>query len=406
MAAFELELAAAGPLASAAGGSPQSMENASELMGRARQAAALDDFGENSFREGLEILLASVQAEARLSAMGEAVVQGQIVDLLTQRLKVEDWYRRHPEIDEEEIVAPLIGLGLPRTGSTAFSCMLAEDPKIRFIRNWENMWPCPPPELATQHTDPRIADAQARSVLSDQMAPRIKAMVPMSATSPSECQNFMGYDFKSQLFQAFARAPTYSEWLHHKADLEPTYRYVKRVLKLLQWRCPPTRWRLKNPSHMPFIDALDKVFPDARFWMTHRDITQVLPSVADVYYELTKGLTDDVDQAYIGRLNVECWEVGLQRLIAFRDRPGNEKRFFDVHFAPFQRDPMPQIAALYDWLGEPLTDVARERMLAWRAATPRDKHGIHEYSGEAFGLDPDRLRERFGFYSERFGVAA
>ena len=382
------------------------METASDLMARARQAAAFDDFGEDSFREGLEVLLAALAAEAGLTPLGQGVIQGQIVDLLTQRLKVEAWYRRHPEIDDQEIEAPLIGLGLPRTGSTAFSCLLAEDPGVRFIRNWENMWPCPPPELATQDTDPRIAEAEARGAQSARMAPRMKSMLPMSATSPSECQNFMGYDFKSQIFQAFARIPSYSDWLHHKADLEPTYRYVKRVLKLLQWRCPPTRWRLKNPSHMPFIEALDKVFPDARFWMTHRDITQVLPSVADLYYELSRSLTDQPIQAYLGQLNTECWELGLQRLIAFRDRPGNDKRFFDVHFAPFQRDPMPQIQALYDWLGEPLTETARARMLAWRAATPRDKHGVHEYDAVAFGLDPGRLRERFGFYSDRFGVAA
>ena len=382
------------------------MEKASDLMTRARQAAALDDFGEDSFREGLEVLLAAAEAEASLTPVGEAVIQAQILDFLTQRLKIEDWYRRHPEIDEQEIKAPLIGLGLPRTGSTAFSCLLAEDPEIRFIRNWENMWPCPPTEFATQHTDPRIAEAEKRGAQSAQMAPRIKSMLPMSATSPSECQNFMGYDFKSQMFQAFARIPSYSEWLHHKADLEPTYRYVKRVLKLLQWRCPPTRWRLKNPSHMPFITALDKVFPDARYWMTHRDVTKVLPSVADLYFELSKSLTDDPDPAYLGRLNTDYWALGLERLIAFRDLTGNEKRFFDVHFAPVQRDPMPHIQALYDWLGEPLTETAKARMLAWRAATPRDKHGVHEYDAASFGLDLDRLRERFRFYSDRFGVEA
>jgi hypothetical protein len=92
------------------------MEKASDLMARARQAAALDDFGEDSFREGLEVLLAAAEAEASLKPVGEAVVQAQILDFLTQRLKIEDWYRRHPEIDEQEIVAPLIGLGLPRTG--------------------------------------------------------------------------------------------------------------------------------------------------------------------------------------------------------------------------------------------------------------------------------------------------
>ena len=68
-----------------------------------------------------------------------------IVNLLSQRLQIEDWYRRHPEIDDEPIEAPLIGLGLPRTGSTALSFLLAEDPHARSLRRWEATQPCPPP---------------------------------------------------------------------------------------------------------------------------------------------------------------------------------------------------------------------------------------------------------------------
>jgi hypothetical protein len=222
----------------------------------------------------------------------------------------------------------------------------------------------------------------------------------------------MAYDFKSQLFHAFAQIPSYVEWLNHEADLVPTYRYVKRVLKLLQWRCPPTRWRLKNPGHILFIGALVHAFPDARFWMTHRDIAAVIPSVADLYYELTQAFSDDVDKAFLGRLNVDIWELGLRRLIAFRDgaggpagQRGENHRFFDIHFAPFQRDPFPAIEQLYRFTGEELTDEAKTRMRAWRQSTPRDKHGAHSYDAADFGIDPGLLRERFRFYSDRFNVS-
>ena len=97
------------------------MPRASELIEAAKRASGLDDLGEPSFREGLERLVASADREARFHAAGAAAFDGQIVDLLIQRLRIEDWYGRHPEIDEQAIVAPLIGLGLPRTGSTALS---------------------------------------------------------------------------------------------------------------------------------------------------------------------------------------------------------------------------------------------------------------------------------------------
>ncbi|MFV8817404.1 sulfotransferase family protein [Haliea sp. E17] len=381
------------------------MDRVEQLLGQARDATGLNNFGEDSFREGLERLVASADAEADFNPAGKMGFDMQIVGLLCNRLRIEDWYSRHPEIDEQEIVAPLIGLGLPRTGSTALSCLLAEDPAIRYLRNWESNEPCPPPELATQHDDPRIARAEEMMRRRDEHFPRMKAMLPSTATGPMECQNLMGFDFKSQIFQAFGNIPGYVHWLNHEADLVSTYRYVKRVLKLLQWRCPPTNWRLKNPSHSLFIDALDAVFPDARFWMTHRDIGSVIPSVADLYFELRRNGCDNVDLHAIGAEVTDFCELGMRRMIAFRDA-GNEARFFDIHFAPFQQDPFPAMAALYEFLGEEFTVETRERMQDWRRENARDKFTIERTPPETFGIDFAQLAQRFAFYNQRFGIAA
>jgi hypothetical protein len=378
------------------------MSRAESLLRRASDATSLSYFGEDSFREGLDRLVASADAEAHFNEAGRQAFDARIVDLLSQRLAVEHWYARHPEIDEQQIVAPLIGLGLPRTGSTALACLLAEDPAVRSIRTWEAISPCPPPVAGSLDTEPRIAKAQAAMDARARLFPRMTAMLPSTATSPTECQMFMGYDFKSQIFEAFAHIPSYSAWLWHRADLVPTYRYVKRVLKLLQWRCPPTRWRLKNPSHSLFIGALTQVFPDARYCMTHRAVTSVIPSVADLYLELSKAYCDDVDRKALGRGAADFCELGMRRMIAFRDA-GNDHRFFDIHFAPLQRDPFPILAALYDFLGEELTPLARARMEAWRRSTPRNE--CYQRTDMAdFGLDVAVLRQRFRFYSDRFDV--
>jgi hypothetical protein len=383
---------------------------AAELIDRARIATGLDNFGDDGcvndggFREGLERLVASVDAEARLNAVGEAAFAGQAIMLLSRRLEVEDWYRRHPEIDEQEIVAPLMVLGLPRTGSTALHCLLAEDPAVRVLRSWEAMFPCPPPETATAANDPRIAVMEALMAQRDKMTPRMRQMVPTSATSPTEDQLLMAHDFKSQIFQASFHIPSYVEWFNNEADLVPTFHYVKRVLKLLQWRCPPHRWRLKTPTYALFIKALDTVFPDAHYCMTHRDVASVVPSGADLFYEMGKINTDTPDRHWMGQVNLECAELGMRRMIAFREA-GNEHRFFDIHFAPFQKDPFPVLEQLYAFLGEEFTPEARARMAAWRSDTPRDKHGAHEYDPADFGLDRAAIRERFRFYSDRFKVA-
>jgi hypothetical protein len=372
--------------------------SADELVETAIERTGLDDFGSDSYREGLERLVESLQSEATLSDLGGFVLPELLLKHLTQRLQIEDWYRRHPEIDDEPVVAPLIGLGLPRTGSTALSALLGEDPCARSLRRWEAGQPCPPPATVTG-PDPRVAQAEAEQLMQDELAPRLAALVPSTPTGPEECQDLMGLDFRAHYFQAFAHIPSYSQWLLD-ADLRSTYRYERRALKLLQWGEPTRRpWRLKCPSHLLWLDALDEVFPDARFVMTHRDPTDVMVSVADVYHEVGRQFSEDLDLRYLGRLNVEHWTAGIDRLLQFR--VGREDRFFDIDFRAMQADPIGEVHRLYEWLGEPVTPAFDEGMARWwrEHAEGRDAN-VHPDAAE-FGLDLDELHRRFSTYTDR-----
>ena len=361
-----------------------------------------DDFGGETWREGLDVLVDSITRESALNELGESVMTDQIMSLLVNRLEVEQWYARYPEIEEQEIVAPLFGLGLPRTGSTALSFLLASDTARRSLRTWEAGNPCPPPETATEHTDPRIAATQVNIDITNEMFPGFEGMLPTAATGPQECILLMALDFRSQLFEGMARLPSYSSWLL-ACDMEPAYRYHRRVLQLLQWRCPPERWWLKTPAHMHSIDALNRVYPDARFVMTHRDVGKVLPSVCAVFEALSNILTTNPDPLAIGAHNSQLWRYSLQRLIAFRDS-GNEDRFFDVSFGEVQRDPLTAVAKLYAELGDELSVDARQHMQEFWAESSKERSGPHRYKAETYGLDPATIREQFAFYYDRFDV--
>ncbi len=103
------------------------------------------------------------------------------------------------------------------------------------------------------------------------------------------------------------------------------------------------------------LDYLDRVFPDARFVMTHRDPTDVILSVADVYADIVGGFTDHLDRRYLGELNVSHWSLGMDRAVKFRDG-GADHRFFDIDFRAMQADPIGEVRRLYAWLGEPVSD--------------------------------------------------
>jgi hypothetical protein len=363
-----------------------------DVVGRAVAQTGLEDFGGDSFREGLEVLLASLRDEARLNARGEGYLYPRIVTALSQRLQVEDWYRRHPEIDDVDIAPPLIGLGLPRTGSTALSLLLSQDPGIRYLRRWESSHPCPPPSTV-QGPDPRIPEDEHNKV-------GTKAHVPTGTHAPMECLELMALDFKSHIFQAFAQIPSYSAWLVEKADFTPTYAYQRRVMKLLCWGEPTRPWRLKSPSHVLSLDGLNQAFPDARFVMTHRDPTDVILSVADLYADIIGGFTDHIDREYIGQLNVEHWSLGMQRAMRFRDG-GADHRFYDIDFRAMQADPINEVRGLYAWLGEPVTDEFESRMRGWWAEAAAEREPSTHADPVAFGIDLEKVRPLFADYVAR-----
>jgi hypothetical protein len=226
-------------------------------------------------------------------------------------------------------------------------------------------------------------------------------MLPQSSTGPMEDHDLMALEFTAQYFLVSAHIPSYAEWFENR-DMEPTYRYEKRVLKLLQWKTPEKRWRLKSPTHTLFLEAYEKVFPEARFVQTHRDVSKVLPSVSDLYYTMLQIGNPSTDPLYVGELNMHQWGLALDRCLEFRNDPARDAKFFDIGFTEFQADPISGIRKLYDWLGDDLAADAVDRMLEWRADNPKDKHGKHEYDAMQFGITDDALEKRFGEYRKRF----
>ncbi len=370
------------------------MQTAKEFMAQAALETQLNNFGDPSFKEGLEILLHAINCEAKLNHPGIGLFEQRILSALKNRLQIEDWYSRHPEIDDEIIVSPLIGISLPRTGSTALSFLLAQDPNARSLRSYESAQPCPPPALVNG-IDRRISGQRA-----DQDRPQgAKRHVPTAVTGPAECQELMALDFKSQLFLAFAQIPSYAQWLL-TADLTSTYAYERRVLKLLQWRSPTTPWRLKAPTHLLYLDHLDKVFPDARFVMTHRDPTDVLLSVIYLFDDYSSKLSDHADPHYTAELNINMWKIGIERALAFRAN-GNEHRFFDIDFTAMQQQPIAEVTALYQWLDCPVSHEFKTGMQNWWQQNAVNRERNPKPDPSRYQFNADQVRPLFAEYIQK-----
>jgi hypothetical protein len=377
---------------------------ADELEQGACAATGLDDFGTPYYREGLERTVDALNNEAQLNDLGRVIQHATISNALIQRLKIIDTYKWHPEIDDEVIEGPVVILGLPRTGTTALGQLVANDPQFRSLRTWESQAPTPPPEAATQHTDPRIAQAAEGIAMINQMFPDFKAMMSSEPEAATECQDLMGMSFRTYHFDGVVRVPGYVEWLL-QTDMRETYEYHKQVLKLLQWHCKPSLWHLRTPVHMFALDAFVETYPDAKFLWSHRDPAKVLGSVCSLIAYIRSWSSDYTDPAELGAEQLAWWVEGMGRAMDFRRKFGDD-RFVDVSFADLQTDSVRTVADSYDKLGLTFTDAARAKVREWADGHKPGQRGMHNYELADYGLTEEQVREAFGEYLATYDATA
>ncbi len=374
------------------------------LAQASEQADGLADFGPGDYREALEVLSDSLAREAGLSPQGAQMLQGKLQAQLVNRLVIQDYCRRHPEILEERVDDPLVIVGLPRTGTTLLQRMLATDARFHSAAWWETRYPAPLPGEDVRDAGRRIALAREEVAQMIRFIPDILAIHPLDAMAADEEFMLMEHSFLCAM-DSYANVPSYTDWLARQ-DRTQVYAYLKTMLQFLQWQkrrrgeAPAQRWVLKTPQHLHTLEILFQVFPGAQVVLTHRDPAQTIPSMASMAHTLWKLYADAPDAATVGRQ----WSGQMQRATAHAMTVRNglpADRFLDVRFEDTVRDPFGVAQAVYRFAGMPLTESARAGMWAWMEGNPRNQRAVHAYTLEQFGLSQAQLERDFAGYRAR-----
>jgi hypothetical protein len=277
------------------------------ILAEARARTGFADFGDESFQEPMQRLLASMDAEGNLHEIGRATQRERVIGLLVNRLRAEAAIARHPEILDEELREPLVIIGLARTGTTMLQRTIGADPRMFSLLWWESRHPAPfDLDGETGDTDPRITAAEEEVRMMVEAVPDLFAVHPFDAHAPDEEIMLLEHSFLSTNAAAFVHVPSYVDWLDGQ-DQRPAYDYMLRLLKLVQWQKKRRgetgeRWVLKSPAHLHNIDLLFEVMPDAWIVQTHRDPLQTIPSLASFCHMVLQTGSDDCDPKETGRI--------------------------------------------------------------------------------------------------------
>ena len=378
------------------------------LLDAAMRNTGLSDFGADDWREPFRVLLKSLEEEAELNLMGRLMTRSELLGLLEGRLRIEDTYKRHPEIADQEIVKPMIIIGQGRSGTSFLQNTLAHSVDNGALLHWEAMFPCPPPERETYRTDPRIPIAEQRVTQWTRVVPTLAAMHELGAELPFEDMAIMAFNFMSpSWFDCMGQVASYDAMVFDPGyDWEPAFRYHQRVLKLLQWKHPRKHWVLKDPLHFDRLATILKVYPDACFIWPHRDPVRSLASLVSIIGTLQWARSDHPFKGGSLEYMTDPF-LSAARFNAVIDQLANgvvpQDRIHHLYYKDLVADPMRAIGAIYAQFDIPLSDAAHDSMARYLTEHPRDARPPHRFNA---GSDSAIARARSAFqpYQDFFRV--
>lgn len=364
------------------------------------KTGGLLDLGDLPFLDPMERLLNSIEREANLNAFGRASVRERLISNTSNRLLYVEDRKRYADISVQVISNPIFIIGLPRTGTTILHDILAQDPTSRVPKTWECMFPSPPPKKATYDIDPRIDACQA--TFSASHSP-LDVMHPMGALHSQECVVLMCEAMCSPIFHMQYNIPSYQDWLDDSVDFSSIYQFHKRQLQHLQSDCHNHHWVLKAWAHLWGLEHLLNCYPDARIIYTHRDPVKVLTSFASMTTFIRSLSSDQVDAKAVASDWTNRLHRAMDHMMDVREDTQNAN-FYDMCFANLVVDPFAEVEKIYEALNLELSGVAADKMKKYISDNPRNKHGVHNYVIDDFGIERDDVSRRFGRYIDRFGI--
>ena len=372
------------------------------MIAAARRKTGLSDFGDEWFLEPLEVLVRSINDEARLTPLGTRIQHSRILSALSIRLRVEHLLRENPDILDIHLGKIILIAGLQRTATTTLHRLIAADPRIRELRSWESLSPLPLP--GERQGDPRRRVRQAKLAARTMrfLAPEFLAIHPIEYDAPEEDVLLLDLSFMSQAPEALMHVPSYSRWLEEQ-DHTKCYEYMFTLLKILHRQRPGDYWVLKTPHHMEYLDVVLDVLPDVRIVQTHRDPGKSIPSFCSMVAHGRGMLSDHVDPEEIGAHWLRKTRRMMERSMSAR-RTANDDVFVDVSYYDLVTDPLGELRRIYRAAGIDFSEEAESAAQAVSRRNVKNRHGRHVYSPASFGLDDETIDGHCDFYRREYRI--
>ncbi|QIG49248.1 sulfotransferase [Nordella sp. HKS 07] len=357
------------------------------------RATGLDDFGDPYYRTGLRVLLRALRRDVRLTLIGHMLLRRSVSLALEQRLLIQEARKAQPELFAAPLLPPLVITGMPRCGTTFLHRLLAVDETMRAPILRELVEPVAR-EPGVSHS---LRDLRLKTELAvmRHLNRELDARHFIRSDAPEECMFALAVTFRTILPWTLAPVHAFLAWYMH-ADRRQKYREYRDILALLQRRDPGRRLLLKAPDHLGSLSELIAAVPEALIVVCRRDPAIALTSFNSLIDGLHRVTAHDTDRVRLGQASLSFYAAETERYVAARRTWPDH--ILEVDYENLTRRPLDVVSDIYRRLGLPVGAGLEERLWAFIAGNPKDKHGRHVYSAADFGQTADEIRQRLGHF--------
>ncbi|GMH74679.1 hypothetical protein TrST_g3997 [Triparma strigata] len=388
-----------------------------QVLDEEREAFNDSSSCEESKRSIFTIQLEGVDQEGNMfTPLGRFIFSVDMMLRLKRRLRFAKHVKSLPpsalnQPSSVEVNAPIVIVGLPRTGSTMISRLLSADPNSRSPLYWEfahdsdDVSPADPKRADQDHRAKPVDDGFAKlSLFSPNGLSEFFKFHKVGATEHEEITGFSRryfYDMETALLSPEAQRKRL-EW-----QASPNVDRSFLATHLAVWfRLQPRAgdgefWVIKSPAYTAWLPELASAFPNARFVFTSRDPKSVLPSLCGLN-EVASSIKFDYNngrdlaplgEGVVGRIS----GYAKQQEAFIKSQP---EKCLALSYREMVKEPLACVNEIYRHAGKDFTKEIEACMKAHMNDNKKGKHGKAVYSLEKFQLSEKMIEEEFKSYAQ------
>ncbi|KYK22624.1 hypothetical protein AYK25_02375 [Thermoplasmatales archaeon SM1-50] len=371
------------------------------ILNNAIKITGYKNFGNEKYIEVLDRLVDNIN-KVDITPLSKYFLNFIARKTTMNRLYIENYIEKHPEIEDIPIESPVFIVGFPRTGTTLLQNVLSSGDGYRSLYLWELATPYPLHNDKKKDKKMRIAKIDMVLKMLKRAVPEMTSVHDVGVNTKEECWILLANSLYIPHTDIGSGLIEWNDWLI-KMDRTWVYKEYKRLLQIQAHNMPTEKFVLKCPSHLFNLKPIMKIFPDACIVWTHRNPINSIASTSSLMSLARKFFFGYVNQKQVGEMVKNCFYSIVMEAMKLRGKTNNNQ-FYDINFEILQKNISQSVKNIRNYFELPHNGTHDKAVQDFLNMPRKDKPGKHRYTPEQFGLDKDEVINKFGKYIDKFNI--